>query len=389
MKSHPLFEKLRIFAPGPTPVPEAVLGTLARAPLHHRTQEFEQVLGRVREGLGMLFQTKQPCYVLASSGTGAMEATVANCFATGDEVLVINGGKFGERWGKIAEAFSLKTHWLNVEWGRSADPAAVAKALKANPAIRGVLFQASETSTGTAHPVKEISAAVHQSSDALVVVDAITALGVYDLPMDDWGLDVVLSGSQKALMLPPGLAFLSLSSRANDARKRAHQPAFYFNLAHEDKALGSAQTAWTPAVSLICGLDVVLTRFREVGLKPVFDYHAKLAEATRRGAKGMGLDLLCRDLPSAAVTAILLPSGFSEGKKLLSHLRDEYGITVAEGQDQYKGKMFRIAHLGYYDELDMLTVLSAVEMTLSTLGLPLELGRGVGAAARSFLEGNK
>jgi aspartate aminotransferase-like enzyme len=386
MKSHPLFEKRRIFAPGPTPVPDEVLSELAKSPLHHRTKEFIAILGRVKEGLSFLFQTKQPSYVLAASGTGAMEATIVNCFAAGDEVLVINGGKFGERWGKISEKYGLKAQWMNVDWGLSAEPEEVAKALKSNPKIRGVLFQASETSTGVYHPVEQIAQAVRKNSDALIVCDAITALGVTDLPMDKWGLDVVVSGSQKALMLPPGLAFLAMSERAREARKRATIPRFYFNLDAEDKATAGGETAWTPAVGLIQGLDVVLGRMKQSGLEPVFKHHERLAEATRRGVKAMGAELFARGIPSPAVTAVHVPKGIPEGKKIISHMRDAYGITIAGGQDAWKGKMFRLAHLGYFDELDMLTVLSATEMTLKKLGHQCEPGRGAGAAQTYFME---
>jgi aspartate aminotransferase-like enzyme len=386
MKSHPLFERRRIFAPGPTPVPEAVLGELAKSPLHHRTKEFIEILARVKEGLQFLFQTKQPAYVLAASGTGAMEATIVNCFSSGDEVLAIDGGKFGERWGKIASAYGLKVHWLKVEWGHAADPEEVGRLLKANPKTRGVLFQASETSTGVYHPVKEIADMVHQTSDALVVVDAITALGVTDLPMDSWKLDVVISGSQKALMLPPGLAFLALSPQAQEFRKKSTLPKFYFNLAAEDKAATGGETAWTPAVSLISGLDVVLEKMKANGLATVFEFHHRLAEATRRGVLAMNLSLFPKQSPSPALTAVHVPASIPEGKKIISHLRDRYGITIAGGQDQWKGKIFRIAHLGYYDELEMLTILSALEMTLKKLGHDNTMGKGVGAAASYFVE---
>lgn len=389
MKSHPLFEKLRIFAPGPTPVPEEVLSVLAKSPLHHRTKEFIEILQRVRENLSFVFQTKQPSYVLSSSGTGAMETTVVNLFAQGDEVLTINGGKFGERWGKLAAAFGLKPQIMNVEWGRQANPDDIAKALKANPKIRGVLFQASETSTGVYHPVEEIAKTVKANSDALVIVDAITALGVQDLPMDKWGLDAVVSGSQKALMLPPGLAFMALSERAQEQRKRANIPNFYFNLKAEDKAALGGETAWTPAVSLICGLDTVLEKMKLAGLPAIFAYYGRLAEATRQGVKAMGLELFPKDTPSNALTAVHVPSTIPEGKKIISHLRDRYSITVAGGQDAWKGKMFRLAHLGYYDELDMLTILSATELTLKHLGHNCELGRGVGAASKYLLESNQ
>jgi aspartate aminotransferase-like enzyme len=276
-------------------------------------------------------------------------------------------------------------HEYKVAWGESADPAAIAKLVKTHPAIKAVFLQGSETSTGVWHPVKEIAAAVHAAGDALVCVDAITALGVSDLPMDAWGLDVVLSGSQKALMLPPGLAFLALSERARAARSRANLKSFYFDLAAEDKMMAKGQTAWTPAVSLLVGLDVVLQRMRERGLPKLFAHHRRLAEGTRRGVKALGLELLAKTSPADSVTAVLVPSSV-DGKKVITHLRDQYAITIAEGQDAYAGKMFRIAHLGYFDELDMLTILSAVEMTLAHLGLRVELGRGVGAAAKFFME---
>jgi aspartate aminotransferase-like enzyme len=386
MKSHPLFEKLRIFAPGPTPVPDLVLAEMARSPLHHRTKEFVEILTRVKSGLQYLFQTQQPAYVLSSSGTGAMETVIVNLFATGDEVIVVDGGKFGERWAKLAAKFGLTVHTIKVEWGNAVSPDEIVKTLKAHPKSRAVLFQASETSTGVYHPVKEIAEVVHKNSDALVIVDAITALGVVDLPMETWGLDAVVSGSQKALMLPPGLSFLALSERAHEQRKRSNIPNFYFNLNAEDKAAVGGETAWTPAVSLICGLDVVLTQLKKSGLEPVFNHHARLAEGTRRGVKGMGLELFAKTSPSNSVTAVHVPKEITEGKKVVSYLRDQFGVTIAGGQDQWKGKIFRIAHLGFYDELDMLTILSAIENTLKALGAKIDLGKGVATASQYFLE---
>ena len=388
MKSHPIFERKRIFAPGPTPVPDEVLSVMAKSPLHHRTKEFIEVLDRVRVNLKFLFQTSESVYVLTCSGTGAMETAIVNLHAPGDECLVINGGKFGERWGKMASAFGLKVHSLPVEWGQAADPDSVRTALKAHPKIRSVLFQASETSTGVYHPVKEIAKSVRDSSDALVVVDAITALGVSDLPMDAWGIDVVITGSQKALMLPPGLALLALSKRAQERRKRAQIPSFYFNLAAEDKAATGGETAWTPAVGLICALDVVLRNVKTAGLPSLFDFHARIAQATRLGVKAMGLELFAKSSPSNAVTAVLVPPGV-EGKKIVSHLRDRFGVTIAGGQDAWKGKIFRLAHLGFYDELDVLTILSATELTLKHLGANLKLGSAVAAASSYFLESDK
>jgi aspartate aminotransferase-like enzyme len=385
MKSHPLFEKLRIFAPGPTPVPESILLELARSPLHHRTKEFIKILDRTKAALSFLFQTSQRSYLLSASGTGAMEAVLVNLFSAGEEVLVINGGKFGERWGNLSDRFGLKTRWLNIEWGRAADPAQVISSLKNHPQIKGVLFQASETSTGVYHPVHEIAEAVRAHSDALIVVDAITGLGVVDLPMDEWKVDAVISGSQKALMLPPGLSFFALSEKAQQRRKLGTNPRFYFDLDAEDEAAQSGETPWTPAVSLICGLDVVLARMQQVGLAPVFAHHAKLAEASRRGFKALGLELFAQESPSNALTAVKIPPAISDGGKVISYLRDRFGLTIAGGQDAWKGKMFRFAHLGFYDELDILTGISAIEITLKKLGAPCELGKGVAAAADYFL----
>ena len=385
MKPHPLFVKRRIFAPGPTPVPQEVLSALATPPLHHRTKEFDAILGRVWDNLKFLFGTKQPVYLLSSSGTGAMETAVVNLFAAKDRVLVIDGGKFGERWGKISKAYGLEVETLTVEWGESATPEAVTSILKQHKDIRGVLFQASETSAGTHHPVKEIAAAVRENSDALVVVDGITAVGVTPLPMDDWGLDVLVSGSQKALMLPPGLAFLALSERAKQQQSRVNLPKFYFNLTAEDKAMAKGTTAWTPAVGLITGLDVVLQQLRETGLESIYEFHHRLAEATRRGVIGMGLELFATGIPSTALTAVKVPEGVAGGK-IVSYLRDRFGVTIAGGQEPYKGKIFRLAHLGHYDELDVLTILSAVEITLKHLGREVQLGSGVAAASQYLME---
>jgi aspartate aminotransferase-like enzyme len=382
---HPVFEKLRIFAPGPTPVPEAVLLEMSKPTLHHRTKEFIAILERVRKGLQFVFQTTQPTYLFAASGSGAMEATIVNCLAQKDEVIVIDGGKFGERWTKLAQAFGLTPHVYKVEWGQAADPKEIEKLLKTHPQVKAVLFQASETSTGVFHPVKEIAEVVKKHSEALVVVDAITALGVCNLPMDSWGLDAVVSGSQKALMLPPGLAFLALSQKAQEARKRSNIPHFYYSLKAEDKAALTGETAWTPAVSLICGLDLVLKNMQTVGLPAIFNHHQRLAEATRKGLKAMGLELFAKT-PGDSVTSVWVPPSIPEGKKIISLMRDDFGITIAGGQDQYKGKIFRVAHLGWFDELDMISVLGALEITLKKLGHDLQFGKGVGAAAQSFLE---
>lgn len=385
MKSHPLFEKLRIFAPGPTPVPNEVLATLSLPPLHHRTKEFGAILDRVKKGLQTLIQTKEPVTVLSSSGTGAMEAAIVNSFKSSDEVIVVQAGKFGERWAKLASRYGLKVHLLEVEWGRAVDPDQVSDLLARHPQTQGVLFQASETSTGVIHPVKEIAKAVRNKGDALVIVDGITGLGVFEMPMDAWDLDIVVGGSQKALMLPPGLAFIALSQRAKARRATANLPRFYFDLNAEDKAALTGQTAWTPAVGLICGLEAVLKRIEAVGLPTLFSFYERLAHATRTGAQAAGVEVFAKS-PSPSVTALCVPKTVTEGGKIVSFLRDRFGITIAGGQDSLKGKIFRIGHLGFYDELDVLTVLAAVEIALNKLGHRCELGKGVGAAAAYLSE---
>lgn len=381
-------KKRFLMAPGPTPVPEGVNLSMAQPMIHHRTPQFSAVFEEVKEGLKYIFQTKQDVLILTSSGTGAMEASISNLFSPGDEVLVINGGKFGERWGKIGEAYGLKVYWLNVEWGRAVDPGYVKKTLVTNPNIRGILVQASETSTTVCHPIKELAELTRTREDCLLIVDGITAVGVFSLPMDDWGIDCLVSGSQKAFMLPPGLAFVVLSEKAWRHLEKASCPRFYFDLKKERKNLKDNTTAYTPAVSLIMGLRDVLRMIKEEGLEDVFERHSRLARATRAAMKAMGLRLLAPDSPSDAATGVWLPEGI-DGGKFVRYLRDDMGVTMAGGQDQLKGKIFRIAHIGYVDTFDIIIAVSAIEMALRRFGWPVEFGKGVAAAEEILLEGYK
>ncbi len=384
---HPVFNKARIFAPGPTPVPEEVRALLGQSPLHHRTPEFAAILQRVWKNLAFLCQTQNPVYTLSASGTGAMEAALTNTLCSGDEVLVINAGKFAERWKQMAEAYCLRVAEYTLPWGTAADPTQLGELLAQRPNTRAVLVQASETSTGVLHPIRELAQAVKQkSSDALFIVDAITALGVCPMPMDEWGIDALVSGSQKALMLPPGLSTLAFSQSAVAASRKANLPRFYFNLKAEEKFRSSGQTAWTPPVGLIIALDLVLERMRLCGLEPIFDHHQRLAEGTRRGLEALGLELFAKSHPAPSLTAWLFPERAPLADKLIEWVRARFGITLAEGQDAYKGKMVRLAHLGYFDELDMLTALGAIEMALAALDVPVKLGYGVAAASKYFLE---
>ena len=377
--------KRYLLAPGPTPVPPEVLAAMALPVIHHRTPQFAAVLAEVQEGLRALFGTTQEVLVLAASGTGAMEGSVTNLLSPGDEVVVVNGGKFGERWTKICQAYGVRAHEVVVEWGRAVRPEAIAEALEANPKARAVFVQASETSTCALHPVPAI-AELTRRRDTLLVVDGITAVGVLDLPMDRVGIDVLVTGSQKALMLPPGLAFVALSERAWAAAERARLPRFYFDFRRERKGVAERSTAWTPAISLVQGLRVALGMIVAEGLPNVYARHERLARATRAAAAALGLRLLAPESPSPAATAILLPDG-SDGAGLVRWLRDRLGVTFAGGQDRLKGKIVRIAHLGWVDAFDVVTAVAALELGLHRFDVAVELGRGVAAAERVLADG--
>jgi aspartate aminotransferase-like enzyme len=372
-------EKKYLFSPGPTMLPPEVLLKMAGPIMHHREPEFEKVFSEIREGLKYLFQTKKEVLVFTSSGTGAMEGAVSNILSRGDRALVVRGGKFGERWGEICKAYGIEFIPIDVEWGAAVDLKQIQKILESDRAIRAVYIQASETSTGVRHPVKEIAEIVQRYEDTVLVVDAITGIGVFDLPMDRWGLDVVISGSQKAMMLPPGLSFAALNDKAWTFVERSNLPKFYFDFKKELKNTLKNQSSFTPAISLFVGLQESLRLIRQEGLEAVFQRHEKLAAATRAAVKALGLELYAPDSPSNALTAVKVPAGI-DGIKLQNLFFEKFGITVAEGQDRAKGKIIRIAHLGYYDRLDMIMVISALEMLLKEMGYAFELGKGVKAA---------
>jgi aspartate aminotransferase-like enzyme len=372
-------KKRTLLAPGPTPVPERVIQAMAMPIIHHRSPEFEPILDEVREGLKWLFQIHDEVLLFASSGTGAMEGAVSNLLRRGDEAIVVRGGKFGERWAEICEAYGVRPHNIDVIWGEAVDPSDVAKALKAHPKARAVYFQACETSTGVWHPVKEIAETVHAHSDALVVCDGITGIGVQDIPVEAWGLDVAITGSQKALMLPPGLAFASVSPRAWKSVETSDLPKYYFQWKKEHSSLLKNQSAWTPAISLIIGLREALRMMKEETLPAIFERHARLAAATRAGILGLGLALFAPKSPANALTSVKGPEGIDTGK-ISKTLRDQLGVTIAGGQGAAKGKIFRIAHLGYADRFDVIIGIAALEFALASLGYPVKIGEGVKAA---------
>jgi aspartate aminotransferase-like enzyme len=377
--------KRYLLAPGPTPVPPEVLAAIAQPVIHHRTPQFGAVLAEVQEGLRELFGTAGDVLVLAASGTGAMEGAVTNLLSPGDEAIVVNGGKFGERWTRICQAYGLRVHEIVVEWGRAVRPEAVAAALDAHRMARALFVQASETSTCVLHPVPAL-AELTRRRDVLLVVDGITAVGVLDLPMDRLGIDVLVTGSQKALMLPPGLAFVALSERAWAVTEHAKLPRFYFDFRRERKGVAERSTAWTPAISLVQGLRVALAMLRAEGLPNVHARHERLARATRAAATALGLGLLAPDSPSPAATAVMVPDGV-DGGGLVRYLRDRVGVTFAGGQDRLKGKIVRLAHLGYAGAFDVVTGVAALELALRQFGAAVELGRGVGAAETVLAEG--
>ncbi len=375
--------KQYLLSPGPTPIPNEVALAMSETMIHHRTPQFNKVFEEARQGLKKLFATKNDVLMLASSGTGAMEASLANLFSPGDKVLVVNGGKFGERWLNISNAYGLNPIDLKVEWGKAVRVEEIEKQLKAHPDLQGVMVQASETSTTVLHPVKEIAKLT--KNGPLFIVDGVTAVGVLPVPVDEWGIDVLVTGSQKALMLPPGLGFIALSDRAWDKTKKAKLPRFYFDLNLERKNQQKGSGAFTPAVSLIFGARASLQLMEREGLEKVYARHARMARAARAAATALGLKLLAPDSPSPAATGLFLPQGIN-ADRVLEYLRDHMNVVFAEGQDQLKGKVIRIAHVGFMGAFDVITAVSALEMALRKFGAEIPFGRGVAAAQEVLME---
>ncbi|MFQ5841671.1 MAG: pyridoxal-phosphate-dependent aminotransferase family protein [Thermodesulfobacteriota bacterium] len=377
-------EKKYLFSPGPTMLPQDILLKMAEPIIHHREAEYEAIFQEVREGLRYLFQTKNEVLVFASSGTGAMEGTVANLLSSGDKALVVRGGKFGQRWEEICRVYGIEVRPIDVEWGEVVEPNVIEESLEEDPSIRAVFTQVTETSTGVVHPIREIAEITGRYEETAIIVDAITGIGAIDIPMDVWNLDVVISGSQKALMLPPGLSFVALSERAWNFVDRSNLPKYYFDFKKQRESARKNQSTFTPAITLVIGLRESLRKIRREGLKALFERHDLLARATREAVKALGLELFAAESPSNALTAVKIPEGIG-ADEIKSRFFEEYGITVAGGQDQAKGKIIRIAHLGYYGRLDMIMVISALEMVLREMGHQFELGAGVKAAEEVFI----
>ena len=376
--------KRRLFTPGPTPVPESVMLRMAEPMIHHRNPEFNEILTRVNRNLQYLFQTAGPVLTLTCSGTGGVEATFVSLFSPGETVIAVNGGKFGERWVAMPRVFGLNAVEVKVPWGTAPQASDLRAALKAHPEAKAVYLTHSETSTGTATDVRALAAVIREHSHALVCVDGITAIGAHEFRFDEWGIDVCVTGSQKGLMIPPGLAFVALSARAVERLGSSTMPRFYLDLRKALAAYEKNDTPWTPAASLVIGADAALEMIRKEGIEQVWRRHRRMATAVRAGVEALGLKLFSRE-PSFAVTPVWVPDGVA-WKPFNALLKNTYGITVAGGQDEFTGRIFRIAHLGYYDELDMVTVIAALERSLHDSGWRFEAGAGVRAVQRSFME---
>jgi aspartate aminotransferase-like enzyme len=378
-------KKYYLMAPGPTPVPPEVLQAMAQPIIHHRTPEYEAVFAEVRAGLKLLHQTKEEVIPFAASGTGALEAAVVNTLSPGDEAIVVQAGKFGERWTGICKAYGVQTVLLEAPYGETVPADKIADALKKDGAIKAVFTTHSETSTGVLHDVESYAQAVRKTA-AILVVDAVSSLGVADLPMDAWGVDVVVAGSQKGLMLPPGLALVAAGPKAWELVKTSKLPKFYFSMVTERKAVEKNQANFTPAVNIIVGLKVALDILKREGLQNVFKRHDRLARATRAGVEALGLTLFAKAAPSPAITAVVAPKGI-DGEKVLSAFGKSHNITIAGGQGEMQGKIFRLGHMGYVGDFDVIVALSALEMVLAELGVPVDFGSGVRAAEKVLAAG--
>ncbi|MEH1931136.1 pyridoxal-phosphate-dependent aminotransferase family protein [Nostoc sp.] len=379
-------DKLMLMIPGPTPVPEAALLALAKHPIGHRTSEFSNILAEVTENLKWLHQTQNDVLTLNVSGTGAVEAGIINFLSPGDRILVGSNGKFGERWVEVGQAYGLNVEEVKVEWGKPLDPAVFAEKLQADTQkqIKAVIITHSETSTGVLNDLEAINRHVKEHGEALIIVDAVTSLGAFNLPVDAWGLDIVASGSQKGYMIPPGLGFVSVSPKAWEAYKTAKLPKYYLDLGKYRKATAKNTTPFTPPVNLIVALHTTLRIMKEEGLESIFTRHERLKNATRAGIQGLNLPLFAADSSASPAITAVAPQGI-EADKIRSLMKKRFDIALAGGQDHLSNKIFRIGHLGFVSDRDILSCIASLEVTLSELGYEdFTPGSGIAAAVRVF-----
>ena len=379
-------DKLMLMIPGPTPVPEAALLALAKHPIGHRTSEFSNILAEVTENLKWLHQTQSDVLTLNVSGTGAVEAGIINFLSPGDRILVGSNGKFGERWVEIGQAYGLNVEEVKVEWGKPLDPAVFAEKLQADTQkqIKAVIITHSETSTGVLNDLETINRHVKEHGEALIIVDAVTSLGAFNIPVDAWGLDIVASGSQKGYMIPPGLGFVSVSPKAWEAYKTAKLPKYYLDLGKYRKATAKNTTPFTPPVNLIVALHTTLRIMKEEGLESIFARHERLKNATRAAIQGLNLPLLAADSSASPAITAVAPQGI-ESDKIRSLMKKRFDIALAGGQDHLSNKIFRIGHLGFVSDRDILSCIASLEVTLRELGYEdFTPGSGIAAAVRVF-----
>ncbi len=390
-----MIRKTRLFTPGPTPLLPAAQFAMAAADIHHRTPEFRALFQRVLAQLKIFVGTRNDVLLLACSGTGAMEASVSNLTSPGDRVLVLTAGKFGERWTGLAKAFGCDPDVVTAPYGQTFDLDVLRAALK--PDTKAVYMQSTETSTAVRHDVEAIAKLIHEAApEALLVVDGITGLGTTHFDVDGWGIDILIGGSQKAVMIPPGLAYLSVSERAWAAMEKAKNPRFYFDLRKERKNAAKGESAYTPAVALIAGLGAALDYIAgqaggdlEKGRIALIDNAQVNAAATRAGLVALGFTLFAPDAPAAAATAVAVPEGMNSSD-MVKALKARFATVVANGQGEMQGKIFRVAHLGFFDYLDTVAFLGAMEhIAKDTLGLTVEYGQGVAAAQKVYAEAVK
>jgi len=389
-----MIKKNRLFTPGPTPLLPAAQTAMASYGAHHRTADFRALFTRVLTDVKEFIGTKNDVLVLSSSGTGFMEASISNLTSAGDRVLVLTAGKFGERWTSVAKAFGCTVETITAPYGETISLDELRR--KLTPDMRCVYVQATESSTGARHDIKGIAELVRALPETLLVVDAITGLGTTHLDVDTWGIDIIIGGSQKALMIPPGLAYGAISDRAWQRMETTKSPRYYFDLRKERKSAAKAETAYTPATSLFAGLAAALDYVRQMGDgnlgagRDALIANAELCAAmTRAGVQALGLKLFAPGSPAAALTAVTAPPG-ADSNVICKRFRDQFGAVVANGQAEMKGQLFRIAHIGYYDYLDTVGILAALEQVVAeTTGKPVEFGSAVRAAQEVYAGGRR
>jgi aspartate aminotransferase-like enzyme len=375
--------KQRLLTPGPTPLLPQALHAMMGSDIHHRTEDFRNLYKQVLSDLQIVLGTSHDVLVVVASGSGGLEAATQNFFSPGDETLVCSAGKFGERWVEIMQAWGMKATVLTAPYGSAVQPAALEQALAQNPNIKGVFVQASETSTGSQHDVKAMGLAV-KKTNAIFVVDAITGIGTMPLDIAGWGLDIVVGGSQKAFMIPPGLAFLAISPKAWALAETSKAPRFYFDLKKEKKSAANGESAWTPNTSLLLALAEALKYIKSIGMDKLIENAQILARATREAMQALGLELFS-SAPGSSVTSVRPPAGMDSGL-IIKEYRKRFNAIITNGQGSMKGQIFRLAHLGYFDFHDLFAVVAELEIILSANGFPVKFGSGVAAVQNVYAE---